>query len=78
MSNINATLFIRRLQRALTHKSQRIVALEKELSTARSIIIKTANNIIDVDNCEQDSDEMNSCWECLKEHAILTTGRCDT
>jgi hypothetical protein len=57
---------------------KRIVELEKDLNTAESIIIKTANNIIEADNCEQDSDEMNECWDCLKEFALLATGRCDT
>ena len=57
---------------------KRIVELEKDLNTAESIIMKTANNIIEMDNCEQDSDEMNECWDCLKEFALLATGRCDT
>jgi hypothetical protein len=57
---------------------ERIVGLEKDLNTAKSIIIKTANNIIEADNCEQDSDEMIECWDCLKDFALTATGRCDT
>jgi hypothetical protein len=57
---------------------KRIVELEKDLNIAKSIIIKTANNIIEADNCEQASDEMNECWDCLKDFALSATGRCDT
>jgi uncharacterized membrane protein len=61
------------------HKfEKRIVELEKDLNTAESIIVKTANNIIEMDNCEQDSDEMAEWVDCLKEFALLATGRCDT
>jgi hypothetical protein len=37
MSNNNASLFIRRLQRALTYKSHRLVKLEKEIKDLRRI-----------------------------------------
>jgi hypothetical protein len=57
---------------------KRIVELERELNTADSIIIKTADKIIEMDNCEQDSDEMNECWTVIKEFALIATGRCDT
>jgi hypothetical protein len=57
---------------------RRIVELEEDLNIAKSIIIKTADNIIEADNCEQDSDEMNEWWDCLKEFALIATGRCDT
>ena len=57
---------------------KRIVELEKDLNIAKSIIIKTADNIIEADNCEQDSDEMIECWDCLKDFALRATGRCDT
>ena len=66
-----------KLDRALVD-IKRIVELEGDLNIAKSIIIKTANNIIEADNCEQDSDEMNECWDCLKDFALTATGRCDT
>jgi hypothetical protein len=63
----------------IIHKFEKlIVELEKDLNIAKSIIIKTADNIIEADNCEQDSDEMIECWDCLKDFALTATGRCDT
>tara|TARA_R110000803_G_C11735217_1_gene290224 strand:- start:23 stop:331 length:309 start_codon:yes stop_codon:yes gene_type:complete len=59
-------------------RDKRIAELERDLNIAKSILIKTANNIIEADNCEQDSDEMAECWDCLKEFALTATGRCDT
>lgn len=55
-----------------------IAQLKKDLNTAESIIIKTADNIIEMDNCEQDSDEMDECWTVIKEFALIATGRVDS
>jgi hypothetical protein len=62
----------------LVYSYKRIAELEKDLNTAKSIIVKTANNIVEADNCEQGSDESDECWECLKEFALVALGRVDT
>jgi hypothetical protein len=62
------------LRTLLQKEEGRITELEKNLNIANSIIIKTANNIIEMDNCKKDSDEMEECWTVIKEFALIATG----
>jgi hypothetical protein len=55
-----------------------IAELEKELNSTKIIIIKTASDILSIDDCEEKSDEINDYWTCLKEFALTTLGRTDS
>jgi hypothetical protein len=56
----------------------RVAELEAQLREKNLSIVKVANNIMDMDNCEQDSDEIDEHWTEIKEFALLSTGRCDS
>jgi hypothetical protein len=56
----------------------RVAELEAQLREKNLSIVKLANNIMDMDNCEQDSDEIDEHWTEIKEFALLSTGRCDS
>ena len=55
--------------------NERIAELESQLMTADSIIAKTANNILDLDNSPlQEIEAAEECWESLKAFALAATG----
>jgi hypothetical protein len=56
----------------------RVIERDEKIANLKTIIVKTAGNILDADDCEQDSDEAGQRWEDLKEFALLTLGRTDT
>jgi hypothetical protein len=63
-----------KLEEAETQNQRlKVIVTEREAS-----IDAVAKNILDMDNCEQDSDEMDEYWTDIKEFALLTTGRVDS
>jgi uncharacterized protein YbaP (TraB family) len=69
----------------LDTKDKRIAELETQnqrlkviISEREASIDNVVNDILDMDNCEQDSDEMDDYWTAIKDFALITTGRCDS
>jgi hypothetical protein len=60
------------------HAADRIRWLEHQLREKNCAILKVANDIMEIDNCEQDSDAADEYWTDVKEFALLSTGRCDS
>ena len=56
----------------------RVAELEGQLREKNLSIVKVANDIMGMDNCEQDSDVADEHWAEIKEFALLSTGRCDS
>jgi hypothetical protein len=57
---------------------ERIAELQKELTAAKALIVKMSGNVIDMDNCEEASDEMDEFWTRLKELSLTNLGRTDS
>jgi DNA-binding NtrC family response regulator len=64
---------------------ERIAELETQnqrlkviISEREASIDNVVNDILDMDNCDQDSDEMDDYWTAIKDFALITTGRCDS
>jgi hypothetical protein len=55
-----------------------IAELQEELTAAKALIVKMSGHVIDMDNCEEASDEMDEFWTQLKELSLTNLGRTDS